>query len=214
MAARLKTAILGGTFNPVHMGHLGIAEEVLQSQGLDRVLFVPAGVPPWKAGRGDLVSAEDRLHMVTLAIAGNPEFRVTDLELRREGPSYTWDTVSFLMEAHPDTDFCFLLGMDAMAGIRSWHQWEALLSKIPFWVMTRPDTPSEVLEGVLPEYAPAGDRFLYPGRPEIRRISVSPLAVSATEIRRRISEGRSVTGLVPEAVCDYIRDRGLYCHAC
>ncbi|TWI63922.1 nicotinate-nucleotide adenylyltransferase [Desulfobotulus alkaliphilus] len=211
-AAREKTAIFGGTFNPIHMGHLCLALEVLEKGDLDRVLFVPAGVPPWKSSNKDLASAEDRFHMVSLALEGETDLLVTDLELRRKGPSYTLDTVRILQQENPDKEFFFLLGMDAMAGIRSWYGWEELLALVPFRVMTRPDTPPGILERVLPEYGCEGNRFFCSGRPEIRRISVSPFTVSATEIRRRISEGRPVTGLVPDKVAAYIRDRGLYTH--
>ncbi|TYT76326.1 nicotinate-nucleotide adenylyltransferase [Desulfobotulus mexicanus] len=211
-AVREKTAIFGGTFNPIHMGHIRIAHEVMEKGGLDRVLFVPAGVPPWKFSNKDLASAEDRLHMVSLALEGEPGLKVTDLELCRKGPSYTLDTVRILQQENPEQDFCFLLGMDAMAGIRSWHGWEELLSLISFWVMTRPDTPPGILERILPEYSCEENRFFCSGRPEIRRISVSPFTVSATEIRLRISEGLPVTGLVPDRVDAYIRNRGLYAH--
>ncbi|MCW7755153.1 nicotinate-nucleotide adenylyltransferase [Desulfobotulus sp. H1] len=213
MSEKMKyTVLFGGTFNPVHCGHIQVALEILRYECVDEILFVPAGTPPWKAADNNLASADDRWQMVALALDGCPGMGLTDLELVRDGYSYTLDTVRVLRDAWPQKNFCFLLGMDAMAGIRFWYGFEELLSLIPFWVMTRPDTPPGILEQVLPEYTVSGDRFFCSGRAEVRRVSVSPLMVSATMIRERIGKGQAVTGLVPEAVADYIRDRGLYIH--
>lgn len=202
--------IFGGTFNPVHNTHLAVAREVLEKMELDGILFVPAAASPWRADEKDMAEASDRIAMVTLAIQGEKRFFVSDMEARRSGLSYTFDTVGLLMAQYPETHFHLVLGIDAMLGIRQWHRGEELLSLVPFFVLARPGTQDTELSAVLPEYEKKGDALFCPGRAEIRIVHVAPSFLSATEIRRRIRENLDVSDMLPEAVRDYIGKRGLY----
>lgn len=204
--------ILGGTFDPIHYGHLRPAQEVLRALALSEIRLIPAANPPHRPP--PVAGAEHRLRMVELAAAEFPGFRVDDREFRRGGPSYTVPTLESLRAELGEVPLCLLMGTDAFAGIETWHAWRRLPELAHFVVMTRPgwpfpDTPA------LPEWArrrvsrdaaglarsPAGGIYFQP---------VTPQDVSATGIRRRIARGESVDGLLPSAVRDYIRVHGIY----
>ncbi|HWX25041.1 MAG TPA: nicotinate-nucleotide adenylyltransferase [Vicinamibacteria bacterium] len=184
---------MGGTFDPIHLGHLRAAEVAREGLGLDRVAFVPAGVPPHRTG--PRASAEDRLAMVSLATAGHPSFVVADLELRREGPSYTVDTIKELRRAHPGDEIVLIVGSDNVSEIASWKESAELLSSCRVAVVVRPG------EEPPPSSFP---------QPAWERLEGLTLALSATEVRESISRGRSVRYLLPESVFEYIETRGLY----
>ncbi len=216
--------IFGGTFNPIHMGHLAIAQDVAESQGLDQVLFVPAGHPPHKPDEA-IPAARHRLEMIRLAIAGNRRFAVSDVELRLRGPSYSVRTVPILQKklgASPR--LFFLVGLDAFLEIPTWHEPERLLALCDFIVIYR-DIPGG-FAGVkkFPYPVEADARALaeldrgrrssvvgtLPGGREVRFVRSHDLPVSATEIRRRLAEGRTVKYLLPASVESYILKHGLY----
>jgi nicotinate-nucleotide adenylyltransferase len=194
--------ILGGTFDPIHIGHLAVAEEVRERLGLERILFIPAARPPHKAGR-PMSTADDRAAMVALAIAGNPRFELSRAELERPGPSYSVDTVAELRAAGGRApDPWFILSAEAAAELPTWHEPRRLLSLCRLVVVPRgggvrltPDWPARTFPGV-------GDRFAFLDGPE--------LAISGSTIRERIRLGRSIRYLVPDAVIAYIGDHGLY----
>ncbi|MEW5745027.1 MAG: nicotinate-nucleotide adenylyltransferase [Nitrospirota bacterium] len=212
----MRLGIFGGTFNPVHFGHLRTAEEVREAAGLDRVVFIPSGSPPLKAT--DLVDAAHRYEMVALAAGGNARFLVSDIELRQTGKSYTAVTFRRLREHYPDDELFFILGIDAFLDLPHWWQPESLIELTDFIVVLRPgftfadiatspyiaSRGESVGEGTAP-----GIRMLKSGKSVIL-LEVTQLAVSSTEIRRLLREGKSIRYLVPEAVEAYIHRHGLY----
>jgi nicotinate-nucleotide adenylyltransferase len=200
-----KIGLLGGSFNPIHMGHLVLAEEARECLGLDRVLFVPNRQPPHKP-MTEMASAEDRLRMVEAAIDGNPAFRACDIELRREGPSYSIDTVRELLDRSEGTwDIHFLIGADSLAELPTWYDVAELARLCRFVVFRRPGDDLgdlEPLKGVLDDEQIEAIAQ--------RRFDMPLIGVSATDIRRLVREGRSVRYLVPDAVRRIIEEHRLY----
>ncbi len=203
-----KLGILGGTFDPVHFGHLVIAEEVREALSLDRVWFVPARQPPHKLGI-DISTAEDRTAMVDLAIAGNPAFEVSRIELEREGPSFTVDTLEIVSrqarESGIDIELFFILSAEAVAALPTWRNPARILQLAKLVVVPRPGYPTPD-DGELRKQASTFDA----GPDRILRVDTLPLAHSASDIRRRAASGRSIRYLVPPAVEAYIADHRLY----
>jgi nicotinate-nucleotide adenylyltransferase len=198
-----RIGILGGTFDPIHFGHLAIAEGARQELDLERVLFVPAGVPPHRPDR-PIASAADRSAMVELAIADNPVFAMSRVELDRPGPSYTVDTVEALAGLEPDlVERWFIVSSEAFADFLEWHRPERILELCRLAVLPREGHPQPELEPVREALGPAlADRISLLDGPRIR--------LSATEIRVLAARGRSVRYLVPDAVATYIDDHSLY----
>jgi nicotinate-nucleotide adenylyltransferase len=204
--------ILGGTFDPIHFGHLRPAAEVLAALALAEIRFLPAANPPHR--HAPLVSAADRLAMVELAIAGHAGFVSDDRELRRGGPSYMVPTLESLRAEVGNRPLCLLLGIDAFLGLETWYQWARLPELAHLVVLTRPGwTFPEA--AALPAWARdrmatgAGELAQFPaGR--IYYQPVTPQAISASAIREKIARGESVQGLVPEAVWEYIGRHRLY----
>ncbi len=192
--------ILGGTFDPVHHGHLVIAEEARESLGLDRVLLVPAGSPPHKPDR-PATPAMHRLVMAELAVAGNPFFAVSRLELDRGGPSYTVDTLEALSDQGVREPW-FILSAEALAGLPTWREPDRILELARFAVVPRGGF--DPLDGswVSANFAGREDRFAFLAGPL--------LPISGSVVRRRAAAGRSVRYLVPDAVAAYIADHQLY----
>ena len=198
----MKIGILGGTFDPVHLGHLIIAEEAMSSLGLDRVIFVPAGDPWMKAGI-PISPGPNRLAMVLAAVAGNPAFHVSPVELDRNGPSYTVDTLEELQEDYgSQTEFVFIIGADALKDFGQWRKPERVLELCTLAVVGRPAQEAldlSVLEAIIPGI---GNR--------VEMVYGVAISVSSTDIRERIAEDRSIRHLVPPAVESFIREHGLY----
>jgi len=205
-----RIGLFGGSFDPVHAGHLHAAQAALRAFDLDRVVFVPARLPPHKPGRV-LASGEDRLAMLRLATAGEPRFLVHGIELAREGPSYTIDTVRALPAAlgePEDVRIHLILGSDNLVGLESWREAAALIERVEPVIVHRSDDPSEDPSGDLAQI----ERKL--GRAVAERIRsgylrLPPVPVSSTGIRTRLASGSSEVELAP-AVLDYIRKHGLY----
>jgi nicotinate-nucleotide adenylyltransferase len=187
----MKLGLLGGSFDPIHFGHLRAAENAREALALDQVAFVPASVPPHR--RAPLTPARDRFAMVALATAGNPGFVACDLELERAGPSYTVDTLRALRALRPQDEVVLIVGADAFAEMASWREPEALFALCAVAVVERPGA----------SLGPAT------GRPGLC-VEGAGLPISATDIRKRVAERRSIRYLVPDGVCDYIAKRGLY----
>ncbi len=201
----MKRLLFGGTFDPVHAGHLAVAEAAARLLGADRVSLVPAADAPHKRGRA-VASAADRLEMCRLAAAANPLLDVLDVEVRRGGVSYTFDTVAELRAGPCRGDsLMLLLGQDAAADLATWHRVRELASEVPIAVIPRAgarEIPWDVLEAALGAEAVRGIRA--------RVLPVPRVEVSSTAIRERAASGRSVRCWVPDAVADYIEARGLY----
>lgn len=199
-----RIGILGGTFDPPHLGHLLIAETARVALGLECVLFVPAGEPWLKSGQR-ITPATHRLRMVQLAVADNPDFCVCDCEVRRSGASYTVDTLRELRSSYPqDTDFYFIVGSDVLDQFHRWKEPDCILRLCRLAVIERPGGPDNgvvVLAERFPDAAASG--------------AVVPVAgprvdFSASELRRILAEGQSVRYQAPDPVAEYIRQHGLY----
>ena len=208
--------LLGGTFDPVHNGHLQLAEAVLSEYRLDNILFIPAGWPPHK-NSSSITDAKHRLHMLRSAIQGKPRYSVSEIELCRPEPSYTIDTLKQLQErAGGDVNFHFIIGHDAFLEIETWSRWKTLLSCLCFIIAARPGYPIDGIEELLlrnnfkPETADRGV-WIKTGTTNIVRIlSKNIIDVSSTKIRMRIAQKQHWLDLVPEKVGYYIQDNNLY----
>jgi nicotinate-nucleotide adenylyltransferase len=211
----MKTGILGGTFNPIHLAHLRIAEEVREKCSLDRILFLPAATPPHKPLADDIPFA-DRLAMAELAVMGNPAFAVSDLEAQRPGKSYSVRTLELLREADPDDSFYFIIGMDSYQSLDTWKDYRRLFELTNLVVSTRPGSPEgdplELLPVVIREEFCYDEPNILRHRTGNRVIMLEEtfLDISSTHIRQLVAEGRSIRYLVPEAVEEYIRRYGFY----
>ena len=192
--------LLGGTFNPVHEGHLSIAREALRLFALDAVWFIPCGIPPHKPAT-HLVANQHRMAMLQLAIANQPRFAALPVEMEREGESYTIDTVRQLQAHHPAASFAFIIGADTLHELHTWHNPLELLELIRFISFARP--------GTVPD--PAAIRLPppWPGRLLADLRIGNPLAVSSSQIRAKLAANSPVS-LVPDAVLDYIHTHQLY----
>lgn len=193
--------IMGGTFDPIHIGHLQIACAVSQRLGLEQVMFIPAYIPPHKLGM-DFAPAEDRYAMTELAIASYEGFIVSDMEMKRSGVSYTIDTVRQLAKEHPEEQLYFIIGADSVAQLHTWHNIQELLELAIFVAAGRPgyDGVMEKAESHLGAIA----------RKRIILLDTTEYDVSSTEIRSRIKAGQPLTGLVTTEVEEYIYEHSLY----
>lgn len=195
-----RTAVFGGSFNPIHYGHLLLADEVVEALDLDRVLFVPAAVPPHKSS-AYLAPAPDRYEMVRLATAGHPKFEVSDVELRRAGPSYTVDTLAELRI--PRADLFLIVGSETFLDLLTWREPRRIAALARLVVVPRVGSAFD------PESAAAQKVVREIGQ-EPLIVRATSLPISASELRRRVREGRSVAYRVPDSVAAYVRARGLY----
>jgi len=212
----MKTGILGGTFNPIHLAHLRIAEEVREACALDEVLFIPAAAPPHKAVAGETAFAH-RLAMIEAAIADNPGFRVSDLEARRSGKSFSVDTLEILRQADPAGERYFIVGLDSFRDIATWHEYVRLFELAHLVVTARPgvDLPDPL--AALP--VAVQNDFCYDDQLKKLRhrsgnvvifLEETRLDISSTLIRGKVAGGASIRYLVPSMVAAYIADHGLY----
>jgi nicotinate-nucleotide adenylyltransferase len=199
---RRQVGVFGGTFDPIHLGHLAAAEDAAARLALDTVLFVPNRIPPHKHHRR-VSSAEDRVRMVELAIADNPLFQLSLAELTRDGPSYTLDTMRQLRaELGAEADLCFLTGCDSLSALHTWHHPHELLAEFTLAILDRPtNSPIDwaAVEAHFPDI-----------RRQVRVIPIPLLQVSAEELRLRVHEGRPIRYYVLPAVESYIRQNTLY----
>ncbi|MEF3169219.1 MAG: nicotinate-nucleotide adenylyltransferase [Deltaproteobacteria bacterium] len=212
----MRVGILGGTFDPIHIGHLRAAEEVREAMGLDSVWFIPAARPPHKSGTG-VTAFEHRIEMVRIAISGIGHFRVLGIEEAREGFSYSVDTLKELRRTYRDVDgFFFILGLDAFLEIGTWKDPGHLTDHSDLVVIGRGQVGWEEARKVVtrefPRHAPVPgtDRFDAPGQGSIHFLPVTNLDVSASGIRARVRGRRSIRFLVPDAVISYLEDKKLY----
>ena len=196
-----RLGIMGGTFDPIHIGHLSVAEQVRETLGLDAVLFIPAGVPVFKRDRR-VAPAADRLAMCQLAVADNPFFDVSDIEIRRGGDTYTVDTLREMRVHYPDNvEFWFIIGADAVASISLWRESDAIAQLCKLAAVTRPGFQLDSATRAQVDEAGAFD---------VRYLQATALSVSSSDLRERLEQGLSIRYLTTDGVCDYIREKGLY----
>lgn len=191
---------MGGTFDPIHNGHLVAASEVADLFGLDEVVFVPTG-QPWQKDR-DVTAAEDRYLMTVIATASNPRFSVSRVDIDRGGPTYTKDTLLDLHALNPDADLFFITGADALASILTWQNWEDMFAIASFVGVSR---PGYELDG---KHIAAAIKELPDDA--LRLVEVPALAISSTDCRKRAEENRPIWYLVPDGVVQYVAKRRLY----
>lgn len=196
-----KLGILGGTFDPIHNGHVYLANAAYEDLGLDEVLLIPAYVAPHKVGL-DFAPAKDRYLMAMLATREYPYMKVSDIEINRTGVSYTYDTIMELKKQYPDYEFYFIVGGDTVPQLPSWHNIDALLEMVTFVAVGRPGY-TDVINKAAAKLGP----IVYE---KVRMLHAEEFSVSSTKIRNRIRQRRSLIGLVPETVQEYIYVNGLY----
>jgi nicotinate-nucleotide adenylyltransferase len=211
----LKLGIFGGTLNPMHFGHLRAAEEAREAFSLDKVVFVPAAIPPFK--KPEVEPPYHRMEMARIAIEGNPYFELSDIEVRRGGVSYSIDTVEELKKGLPDAEVYFILGVDAFLDIDSWKDYRRFLSLCSFIIVTRPGYEKRSLADSLPLevrgdfcYDSAKGCYVHSSGHCLQFLEVTLLDISSTEIRKRLKAGKSVKYLLPGKVEEYIKKHGLY----
>ena len=185
-----RIGLMGGTFDPPHLGHLLIAEQAREQLELDEVWFLPAAIPPHKVG---FSSADHRIEMTRRAIQGQSDFKLNLIEFERSEPSYTVETMKRLIEQHPDDTFYFLIGADSLVSLESWHDYETLIRLVAFGAVARP-----------------GTRYLIPEKADVRPIDMPQLEISSTDIRERAKRGKSIKYLVPALVETYVKEHKLY----
>ena len=195
-----RLGVLGGTFDPIHLGHLIIAEELADALALDHVLFVPSGHPPHKTGL--VISPDaDRLAMLERAIAGNPRFGISTLDLDRPGPSYTADLLELVQMEWPDATLTFLMGADSLRDLPRWHAPERILALAALGVATRPDIAIDLA---------ASEAALPALRERVQLVETTLIGIASHTLRAKIAAGQSVRYQLPAAVEAYIREHRLY----
>ena len=213
----MRIGIFGGTFNPIHLGHLRAAEEIRERFNLKRIIFIAAAVPPHKAVEGG-IPGEHRMEMVRLAISANPYFAVSDIELKRPGKSYSIGTIQFFRQRYgSDTDLFFILGMDAFLEIGTWESFQELFSLCHFIVMTRPGFDKPFSATILPPeiagdftYDEEENRFVHLDGYSVYLQGVTFMDISSTKIREEVSKGRSIRYLLPREVERYVKRHHFY----
>lgn len=187
-----KIGILGGTFDPPHLAHLMIAQESMDACNLNEVWFIPTSIPPHKKNE-DMASAEERVEMTRLAINNRDPFKLCTIELDREGPSYTLDTINILKRKYPNDEFYFIIGSDMAVSLHTWNGIEELKKSVTFIVTTRPNYT-------------VGSPF----EEEFIKVNVPEMELSSSDIRQRVSQKESIRYLMPEAVRMYVEEHRLY----
>lgn len=196
--------IYGGTFNPIHLGHLLAGQAVAEAAHLDLVLFLPCSVSPFKFGAPDLAPGADRLEMIRLSVAGDPLFEACPLDLERGGISYALDTVLALRQRYPGDRLSFIVGMDSLRELSHWHRINEMLNLCDVISVERPGTDVPISQAELAFPEAVRNRLL------ANVVHGRHCEISSSDVRRRIAQGKSIRYLVCPAVDDYIRTRGLY----
>ena len=210
--ANRRVGLFGGTFNPVHLGHLRGAEEIREVFHLDEVIFVPSSIPPHKMTEG-VIGASHRLEMVRLAVSGNPYFSVSDVEISRPGKSYSIETIRYFRERRQDA-FFFILGSDAFSDIETWKEFQNLFLLCHFIVMTRPGSRKELSlpRALVPNfrYVSKEKAWVHVSGYMLYLKEISFLDISSTKVRELIKKRRSVRYLISPEVETYIQEHSLY----
>jgi nicotinate-nucleotide adenylyltransferase len=198
-----KIGIMGGTFDPIHVGHLILGESAYDQFGLDKVLFMPAGNPPHKQNRAGRATNEERYEMVQLAIASNPHFGISDLEMTEDGYTYTYRTLEKLKSQNPDTEYYFIIGADSLFDFDTWMKPQRICDACVLVAATRNHTPEEQLDAQIRHL-----KDTYGG--DVRKLDTENMDVSSHHIRSWVQEGRTIRYYVADPVMDYIFRNGLY----
>ncbi len=196
-----KIGIMGGTFNPIHNGHLLLAEAAWETFGLDGIIFMPSGNPYMK-NASSILPGSERVHMIRLAIEGNPHFSLSDMEIRRKGPTYTCDTLKELKGQNPNDQYYFIMGADSLLSLDSWKNPGLILQSCTVIVSARSGTDGELRN--------AAQRLILRYGADIRILPERFIDISSSQIRRLAGEGSSIRYMVPEKVFAYITTKGLY----
>lgn len=197
-----KIGIMGGTFNPIHFGHLLLAEEAREAFGLDEVLFIPSGNPYMK-DREPILDGRIRARMAELALKGHPYFRLSTLELDREGPTYTCETLKALKEENPDSTYYFLVGADSLLTMETWKNPKEIFQNCVVAASVRGTGTEEKIRKI-------ATHLIYEYQADIHILPTRFIDISSSEIRERIAGGRSVRYMIPEKVWEYIYENHLY----
>lgn len=195
----MRLGLFGGTFDPIHLGHLVLAEQCREACQLDSVWFVVAGAPPHKMG--ERTSVDHRLEMARIAVAGNRAFEVSEIETKRPGPHYSVETLAEVKRQRPEDELFFLIGADSLVDLPGWRQPEGIARLATVVVVNRP--------GIDPERTAALPAF-GPGTFPLKSVTIPPIGIASNDLRRRMSEGRSIRYMVPRGVEAYIEANGLY----
>jgi nicotinate-nucleotide adenylyltransferase len=219
-----RIGLFGGTFNPIHLGHIQVVQEVKKEFGLDKIFIIPSALPPHKEPDG-LVDAGDRIEMIRLSFLNHPDFSVSDVELNRSGPSYTIDTVRhFKSILSKDAELFLILGLDAFLEIDTWKSYKDLFLLIPFIVMSRGTdgkngrvfgrkTVGDYLKSKISEgytLSASQSSYIHKKKQPVYVFDVTPIDISSTKIRKVIKNGNPIKSLVPEVVEAFIKNKGLY----
>lgn len=199
----MKIGIFGGAFNPVHIGHIQLAQNYLKLLNLDKLLLVPTAVPPHKTAE-NLAPQKARLDMLHIAVKDIPKIEISDIEFKREGKSYTFDTLTELEKIYPHSEFCLIIGADQFLSFNKWYRWEDILSKVTLCTCARED--EEEKKKIIDFSHTLGinnnDKFFL--------LDVPVLKLCSSEIRDKISKGENAASLLPNGVYEYIKKEGLY----
>jgi len=198
-----KTGIYGGSFDPVHLGHIKVAESAMQALSLDRVIFIPSGTPPHKMNK-TLASAKDRFNMVKKAIEGYDSFFVSDIEINREKPCYSYETFGELKEMYPDDELYFIIGSDSLLSLHSWKNPDILSKLCTFIVVNREDESN--IDEVKKEQARLNEVF---GTKSVL-VDIEKIDISSTGVRNAVREGALTDKMVSPSVIEYIKEHKLY----
>lgn len=203
----MKIGLFGGTFNPIHYGHLRGAEEVREIFSLDKIIFIPSGIPPLKGS--EVIEGIHRYNMVKLAVENNPYFEVSDYEIKLKEPSYTVNTLDHFKKLYRDHTLFFIIGVDALLDIPRWHKPRELLKKVDFIVMERPNFDIKKIDFTVEDESEGVFRILNSER-RLFYVKVSPNHLSSTYLRDLVRRGKSLRYLTPDRVIDYINSHNLY----
>jgi nicotinate-nucleotide adenylyltransferase len=216
MRKKPRVGLLGGTFNPIHIGHLRAAEEVREILALEKIYFIPAAMPPLK-DMTKIASPDSRIKMVEIAIRGNPFFELSDVEIKREGTSYTVDTLGYFVSNFPEFEFYFILGTDLFPEMDTWKEYKKLFELSNFAVITRPGFPH--IDSIPPAlkydfqyHKNEGGVIFYMHKSSklLALVQIEGIQISATRIRNLLNKNRSIKYLVPLEVEEYILENRLY----
>lgn len=219
-----RIGLFGGTFNPIHLGHIQVIQEVKKEFGLDKIFIIPSALPPHKEPDG-LVDAGERIEMIRLSFSNHPDFAVSDVELKRSGPSYTIDTVRHFKSILPeDAEIFLIMGLDAFLEIDTWKSYKDLFLLIPFIVMSRSSAgqgatvfgrkpfedylKSRISRGY--KLSASQSSYVHEIKQPVFVFNVTPIDISSTKIRKLIKNGSTIKSLVPEIVEAFIKSKGLY----
>ena len=202
MDRKRKIGLMGGTFNPIHIAHLILAENAWHQYELDEVVFVPNHIPPHKRG-AQIAPDADRLAMVSMAIEGIPYFSVSDMEMTREGYSYSSDTLLELRSGNPDCEYYFIMGGDSIEQLSTWHRPDIILANCIVLAAIREQSSDVEFDA---QISALTEKY----GADIRKLDIPRLDLSSSEIRKRVHDGMSVRFMVPQAVWEYMTEKGLY----